>query len=260
MTAAPLFLAYDYSFRTPTAATREEPLVQAYERGAVRTDEFFLHPDPCPSRETWCDVRVRLRERHLAACDPTGPTRSPATRRRPDVEDADVEVSVAAVPFTARIISSRGTGGKPVISRAVGRPSEIVCRRCRRTGDGGRAEAWPGRTPALYGEFDRQHMPSWSPRSSCPPTARKHHPGPARRRSPESKQQIGFTGELGRWGQPAAGRRCPLPVKRERSPRSSGGPARGASRRVVEPGVGLERAGDCPGGASAAGDCSLNAR
>jgi 3',5'-cyclic AMP phosphodiesterase CpdA len=67
---APLFLLYDYSFRTPTAATKEESLAQAYEAGIVCTDEFLLHPDPHPSRDAWCRARVAQTERRLEACDP----------------------------------------------------------------------------------------------------------------------------------------------------------------------------------------------
>ncbi|MFF4354860.1 metallophosphoesterase family protein [Streptomyces sp. NPDC001530] len=74
VTVAPLFVLYDYSFRTPTAATKEEALAQAYDKGVVCTDEFFLHPDPYPSREAWCEARVRESERRLAACDPALPT------------------------------------------------------------------------------------------------------------------------------------------------------------------------------------------
>ncbi|MDQ1005686.1 3',5'-cyclic AMP phosphodiesterase CpdA [Streptomyces sp. V4I23] len=74
VTVAPLFVLYDYSLRTPTAVTKEAALEQAYEKGVVCTDEFFLHPDPYPSREAWCDARVRESERRLAACDPDLPT------------------------------------------------------------------------------------------------------------------------------------------------------------------------------------------
>ncbi|MFI6860110.1 metallophosphoesterase family protein [Streptomyces sp. NPDC050421] len=70
LVVAPLFLLYDYSFRTPTAATREQALEQAYEAGVVCTDEFMLHPDPYPSREAWCRARVAATEQRLAACDP----------------------------------------------------------------------------------------------------------------------------------------------------------------------------------------------
>ncbi|GHE84076.1 metallophosphoesterase [Streptomyces spiralis] len=67
---APLFLLYDYTFRTPAAATRRQALEQAYEAGVVCNDEFLLHPDPYPSREAWCRARLALTERRLAACDP----------------------------------------------------------------------------------------------------------------------------------------------------------------------------------------------
>lgn len=67
---APLFLLYDYSFRTPTAATKEQSLAQAREAGIVCTDEYFLHPDPYPSRDAWCRARVAETELRLAACDP----------------------------------------------------------------------------------------------------------------------------------------------------------------------------------------------
>ncbi|WP_354644574.1 metallophosphoesterase family protein [Kitasatospora camelliae] len=73
-TVAPLFVLCDYTFRTPTAHTREQALAEAYERGVVCTDEFLLHPDPHPSRQAWCDSRVRLTEQRLEACDPALPT------------------------------------------------------------------------------------------------------------------------------------------------------------------------------------------
>ncbi|MFF4017255.1 metallophosphoesterase family protein [Streptomyces sp. NPDC001843] len=71
---APLFLLYDYSFRTPAAATKKESLEQAYAAGVVCTDEFLLHPDPYPSRDAWCRARVAETERRLAECDPALPT------------------------------------------------------------------------------------------------------------------------------------------------------------------------------------------
>ncbi|MFI5689302.1 metallophosphoesterase family protein [Streptomyces sp. NPDC051636] len=71
---APLFLLYDYTFRTPTAATKKESLEQAYAAGVVCTDEFLLHPDPYPSRDAWCRARVAETERRLAECDPELPT------------------------------------------------------------------------------------------------------------------------------------------------------------------------------------------
>jgi 3',5'-cyclic AMP phosphodiesterase CpdA len=74
VTIAPLFLLYDYSFRIPGLATKEQSLARAYEVGVVCTDEFLLHPDPYPSREEWCWARLAQTERRLAACDPTYPT------------------------------------------------------------------------------------------------------------------------------------------------------------------------------------------
>ncbi|MDT9693390.1 metallophosphoesterase [Streptomyces sp. P9(2023)] len=74
VTVAPLFVLYDYSFRVPGADTKERSLALAEENGIVCTDEFFLHPDPYPSREAWCEARVALSEERLAACDPALPT------------------------------------------------------------------------------------------------------------------------------------------------------------------------------------------
>ncbi|AKH80938.1 hypothetical protein AA958_00745 [Streptomyces sp. CNQ-509] len=70
VTIAPLFVLYDYSFRVPGAATKEESLRLAHEAGVVCTDEYFLHPDPHTSRDAWCRERVALTERRLAAVDP----------------------------------------------------------------------------------------------------------------------------------------------------------------------------------------------
>nr|AZF85903.1 metallophosphoesterase [Catenulispora sp.] len=71
---APLFLLYDYTFRTPGADTKELSLARAYDAGVVCTDEMLLHPDPYPSREAWCATRIEQTERRLAACDPALPT------------------------------------------------------------------------------------------------------------------------------------------------------------------------------------------
>ncbi|MEU6479289.1 metallophosphoesterase [Streptomyces sp. NPDC047017] len=71
---APLFLLYDYSWRTPAAATAQQALEQAYAAGVVCSDEFLLHPDPYPSREAWCRARVAQTGRRLAECDPSLPT------------------------------------------------------------------------------------------------------------------------------------------------------------------------------------------
>ena len=71
---APLFLLYDYSFRPPGAATKEEALAHGHEAGVVCTDEILLHPDPYPSREAWCGARLAETERRLAAATPGLPT------------------------------------------------------------------------------------------------------------------------------------------------------------------------------------------
>lgn len=70
---APLFLLYDYSFRAPGAATKEESLARAHATGVVCSDEYLLHPDPYPTREAWCAARVEATERRLAAHDPSVP-------------------------------------------------------------------------------------------------------------------------------------------------------------------------------------------
>ncbi|MEU7134527.1 metallophosphoesterase [Streptomyces sp. NPDC046261] len=70
---APLFTLYDYTFRTPTAATKEESLAQAHEAGVVCTDEFLLHPEPYDGVDDWCRARVAATEARLAAHDPSVP-------------------------------------------------------------------------------------------------------------------------------------------------------------------------------------------
>lgn len=74
VTVAPLFVLYDYTFRAPGTDTKEASLALAHSRGIVCTDEYFLHPDPYPSREAWCHARVAETERRLSECDPTLPT------------------------------------------------------------------------------------------------------------------------------------------------------------------------------------------
>ncbi|NJP67851.1 metallophosphoesterase [Streptomyces spiramenti] len=67
---APLFALYDYTFRAPGASTAEESLRIAHEAGIVCSDEYFLHPDPYPSRAAWCRERVAYSERRLSEIDP----------------------------------------------------------------------------------------------------------------------------------------------------------------------------------------------
>ena len=70
----PLFLLYDYSFGSNVGATREEALRRAHEAGVVCVDEFLLDPDPYPSRQAWCEARVRETESRLAEVEPALPT------------------------------------------------------------------------------------------------------------------------------------------------------------------------------------------
>jgi 3',5'-cyclic AMP phosphodiesterase CpdA len=72
VTIAPLFTLYDYSWRPAGTRTKAEGLAAAHEAGIVCTDEYFLHPDPYPTRDDWCRARVAETERRLAAVD--GPT------------------------------------------------------------------------------------------------------------------------------------------------------------------------------------------
>jgi 3',5'-cyclic AMP phosphodiesterase CpdA len=73
-TVVPLFLLYDYSFGSNVAPTKEQALARAYAAGVVCSDELVLHPDPYPSREAWCEARVRESEARLAARNPELPT------------------------------------------------------------------------------------------------------------------------------------------------------------------------------------------
>ncbi|HWX45517.1 MAG TPA: metallophosphoesterase [Solirubrobacteraceae bacterium] len=70
VTVAPLFLLYDYSFGANIAPTKEQALALAYEAGVVCSDELVLHPDPYPTREAWCEARVRETEARLLALGP----------------------------------------------------------------------------------------------------------------------------------------------------------------------------------------------
>jgi 3',5'-cyclic AMP phosphodiesterase CpdA len=74
VTVAPLFQLYDYSFRAPGTATKEESLRRAYAAGVVCTDEALLHPDPYPDRESWCHDRIHQTAHRLGAVDSALPT------------------------------------------------------------------------------------------------------------------------------------------------------------------------------------------
>ncbi|MCP9947511.1 metallophosphoesterase family protein [Actinomadura madurae] len=69
-TIAPLFVLYDYTFRPEGTSTKEEALKVAHESGVVCTDEVYLHPDPHPTRDAWCDARIAYTERRLAELEP----------------------------------------------------------------------------------------------------------------------------------------------------------------------------------------------
>lgn len=71
---APLFLLYDYSFGSNVGVTKAEALRRAYEAGVVCVDEFLLDPYPFPSREAWCDVRVREAEERLTEVESVLPS------------------------------------------------------------------------------------------------------------------------------------------------------------------------------------------
>ncbi|MFJ6482928.1 MULTISPECIES: metallophosphoesterase family protein [unclassified Streptomyces] len=73
LTVAPLFVHYDYSFRTDPTLTKEESLARASDAGIVCTDEYMLHPEPYASMEDWCRERVAYSERRLAEVDPGAP-------------------------------------------------------------------------------------------------------------------------------------------------------------------------------------------
>ncbi|HEV3322309.1 MAG TPA: metallophosphoesterase [Solirubrobacteraceae bacterium] len=70
----PLFLLYDYSFGSAIAPTKALALARAHAAGVVCSDELVLFPDPFPSREAWCEARVRDAELRLCALDPQLPT------------------------------------------------------------------------------------------------------------------------------------------------------------------------------------------
>ena len=62
----PLFLLYDYSFR-PWHVRRDEVVRWAREGGSVCADEFVLHPDPFPDRDSWCAARCKDAEARLGS-------------------------------------------------------------------------------------------------------------------------------------------------------------------------------------------------
>lgn len=74
VTLAPLFTLYDYSWLSPGTSTVAESIAAARAAGIVCTDERWLHPDPYPTRQAWCEARVAVTEARLAAAaDPDRP-------------------------------------------------------------------------------------------------------------------------------------------------------------------------------------------
>lgn len=71
---APLFVLYDYTFRPAGTSSKEEALAVAHEAGVVCTDEYFLQPDPYPTRDAWCRARLAVTEERLAAVPEELPT------------------------------------------------------------------------------------------------------------------------------------------------------------------------------------------
>ena len=69
---APLFLLYDYSFRPPHVG-RDEVVGWAEEADSVCSDEWLLHPDPFPDRDSWCAARCEETARRLGSCPPDLP-------------------------------------------------------------------------------------------------------------------------------------------------------------------------------------------
>lgn len=70
---APVFVLYDYSFR-PQWVSLEDVLEWAAGADCVCADEYFLKPDPYPTRGTWCRARCIETERKLAARPDNLPT------------------------------------------------------------------------------------------------------------------------------------------------------------------------------------------
>ena len=70
---APVFVLYDYSFRPPSVSL-SDVLEWAAAANCVCADEYFLKPDPFPTRSAWCHARCVETERKLAARPDNLPT------------------------------------------------------------------------------------------------------------------------------------------------------------------------------------------
>lgn len=69
---APLFTLYDYSFG-PDGLSPEQAIEWALEEDISCADEFYLRPDPFPSKYDWCRSLCLKAEKKLAAVDPSLP-------------------------------------------------------------------------------------------------------------------------------------------------------------------------------------------
>lgn len=70
---APTFVLYDYTFRPDDIPSAEAAIAWAAEENLLCSDEVLLHPDPYPSRQAWCEERVRQTEPRLAEAAARGP-------------------------------------------------------------------------------------------------------------------------------------------------------------------------------------------
>lgn len=70
---APTFILYDYTFRPDDIDSVEGAIAWAAEENLLCSDEVLLHPDPHPSRQAWCEQRVRQTEPRLAEAAARGP-------------------------------------------------------------------------------------------------------------------------------------------------------------------------------------------
>lgn len=62
----PLFLLYDYSF-APDGLDPAGAVAWAAEHRIRAADELYLHPDPHPSRQAWCEHRLQHTAKRLEA-------------------------------------------------------------------------------------------------------------------------------------------------------------------------------------------------
>ncbi|HEX5720995.1 MAG TPA: metallophosphoesterase [Thermoanaerobaculia bacterium] len=63
---APTFVLYDYTFRPDEIDSVAGAIAWAAEDNLLCSDEVLLHPDPHPSRQAWCEQRVKATEPRLA--------------------------------------------------------------------------------------------------------------------------------------------------------------------------------------------------